>query len=202
MVDRSVYLVNMPYKTIRLNMSDKKQELLECALKLFYQKGVNSVGINEILQVSGISKKTLYKHFDSKESLILEALKLRSEEYLQWINAIIPTGASEQEVVEALFSGLDLWFSGSNEALGDFKGCFFINVAYEYKGNSGEITEYCKAHQFRFRDLINSKLPTDSTELLDSICLLVDGAINRAYVCDDNASAKHSLDIIKRLYFQ
>ncbi|MCV6623086.1 MAG: TetR/AcrR family transcriptional regulator [Cellvibrionaceae bacterium] len=182
-------------------MSDKKQELLECALKLFYQKGVNSVGINEILQISGISKKTLYKHFDSKESLILEALKLRSEEYLQWIDAIIPADASEQEVVDALFSGLDLWFSGNNEVLGDFKGCFFINVAYEYKGNSGEITEYCKEHQFKFRDLINSKLSNESTELLDSICLLVDGAINRAYVCDDKTSAKHSLDIIKRLYF-
>lgn len=56
-------------------MSKKRQQLINIALQLFYEKGINSVGINEILSVSGIAKKTLYNHFTSKEDLVLAALE-------------------------------------------------------------------------------------------------------------------------------
>ncbi|WP_299666825.1 TetR/AcrR family transcriptional regulator [uncultured Psychromonas sp.] len=56
-------------------MNKKRQLLIDTALSLFYKKGINTIGINEILQVSGVAKNTLYNHFSSKEELILAALE-------------------------------------------------------------------------------------------------------------------------------
>ncbi|MDF4603837.1 TetR/AcrR family transcriptional regulator, partial [Vibrio parahaemolyticus] len=55
-------------------MNKKKQLLIDTALSLFYKQGINSIGINEVLKVSGVAKRTLYSHFESKEALILAAL--------------------------------------------------------------------------------------------------------------------------------
>ena len=52
-------------------MSNKRELLTKTALDLFYKNGINSVGINEILKVSGVAKKTLYNYFGSKEELVL-----------------------------------------------------------------------------------------------------------------------------------
>ena len=62
-------------------MTNKKQQLTDTALKLFYEKGINSVGINEVLKVSGIAKKTLYNHFSSKEELVLATLEQRDHTF-------------------------------------------------------------------------------------------------------------------------
>ncbi|HIB63664.1 MAG TPA: TetR/AcrR family transcriptional regulator, partial [Phycisphaerales bacterium] len=49
--------------------SNRKQHLVETALKLFYQEGFHSTGIDKILAASGVAKMTLYKHFPSKDDL-------------------------------------------------------------------------------------------------------------------------------------
>jgi AcrR family transcriptional regulator len=66
-------------------MSKKRQQLIDTALPLFYEKGINSVGINEILSVSGIAKKTLYNHFTSKEELVLAALEQRNDNLMAYL---------------------------------------------------------------------------------------------------------------------
>ncbi|HFG1889890.1 TPA: TetR/AcrR family transcriptional regulator, partial [Vibrio cholerae] len=49
-------------------MNPKRQLLIDTALNLFYKNGINSIGINEVISVSGIAKRTLYSHFESKEA--------------------------------------------------------------------------------------------------------------------------------------
>ena len=66
-------------------MNQKRQLLIDTALDLFYQYGVNSIGINEILKVSGVAKKTLYSHFESKEALILATLEQRHVIFIEWL---------------------------------------------------------------------------------------------------------------------
>ena len=48
---------------------DKRTHIILTALSLFYQKGIHSVGINEIISVAGVAKKTMYHHFVSKDEL-------------------------------------------------------------------------------------------------------------------------------------
>ena len=68
-------------------MSKKRDLLLSTALELFYRHGINSIGINEVIKVSGVAKKTLYSHFNSKEDLVLRALEKRHLIFIQWLEA-------------------------------------------------------------------------------------------------------------------
>jgi len=56
-------------------VESKRNLLITRAFELFYTKGIHAVGINEILQYSGVAKKTLYHHFTSKDELVIATLK-------------------------------------------------------------------------------------------------------------------------------
>ena len=60
--------------------SAARQQILEIASQLFYQKGTQNVGINEVVAQSGVAKRTLYRHFPSKDDLILEVMQHRANQ--------------------------------------------------------------------------------------------------------------------------
>ena len=62
--------------------SAARQKILETASQLFYQKGIQHVGINEVIAASGVAKRTLYRHFPSKDDLILEVMQHRTVDTL------------------------------------------------------------------------------------------------------------------------
>lgn len=62
---------------------DNRNKILECALDLFYQKGYDAVGIQEICQMAGVTKPTLYHYFGSKYGLLETLLKEQFEAYIQ-----------------------------------------------------------------------------------------------------------------------
>lgn len=185
-------------------MSQKKQLLIDTALTLFYKNGVNSVGINEILTVSGIAKKTLYRYFESKEALILAVLEQRHQIFMTWLEEQIKESKTEQETITALFNALARWFSNEDTTLGDFRGCFFINTSAEFSELSSsidsDITQYCQAHKEQVHQLITSYMPTSEPLLIDAICLLKEGCINAAYVTKDHTAVAKSIDVLGRLY--
>ena len=59
--------------------SEARQRILEAADRLFYQDGIRAVGIDRIIAEAGVAKMSLYKHFPSKDDLILAVLKYREE---------------------------------------------------------------------------------------------------------------------------
>lgn len=61
---------------------DNRKKILECALDLFYQKGYDAVGIQEICQTAGVTKPTLYHYFGSKYGLLETLLKEQFEAYI------------------------------------------------------------------------------------------------------------------------
>lgn len=64
--------------------SDRREHLIETALQLFYQHGYHATGIDTILAASGVAKRTLYKHFASKDALILAVLRRRDAQFRTW----------------------------------------------------------------------------------------------------------------------
>lgn len=180
-------------------MNIKQQLLIDTALQLFYERGVNSIGINEILNVSGIAKKTLYNHFDSKESLVLAVLKQRNDNFLAWLDTKLKGATTDKDVIEKLFTGLSAWFAGSEVELGDFRGCFFINTAAEFSNPDSDISKYCQNHKQQVRDLIRQYLSKPNAELLDAICLLKEGAITMAYVSNDLTMPEKCIKILSKL---
>lgn len=178
-------------------MNSKRQLLIDTALQLFYQKGVNTIGINEILKVSGVAKKTLYHHFDSKDTLVLAALEQRNNIFIAWLERVLCDANNDKKVVNKLFNALADWFSGETE-LGDFRGCFFINTSAEFSDPSSDISLYCQAHKNQVRALIANKMSNPSDSYLDAICILKEGAITTAYVSNDLSAPKKCIQILDK----
>lgn len=180
-------------------MSKKRQLLIDISLQLFYEKGINSVGINEILTVSGIAKKTLYNHFDSKEDLVLAALKQRNHNFMTWLEMNLKEANTDIELVNILFNALSAWFSNTVIELGNFRGCFFINTSAEFSDPKSKVSQYCRDHKQQVRELISQYLATSNTELLDTICVLKEGAITMAYVSNDLSMPPKCIKIVEKL---
>jgi len=177
-------------------MNDKRALLVETALDLFYRKGINSVGINEVLTASGVAKKTLYHHFSGKEALVLATLQERDKRFLQWLEPQLQGSGSDQELVESLFGALTSWFKNQVPELADFQGCFFINTSAEFPDRESDISGYCAKHKQSVRQLIGHYLSSGSPVLLDMICTLKEGAIVSAYTCNDLNAAERCIEII------
>ena len=180
-------------------MNIKRQQLIDTALDLFYKNGIHSIGINEILKISGIAKKTLYNHFESKEELILAALEQRHNNFVTWLEGKLKESHSNKDLINRLFLALESWFLNSEPMLGDFHGCFFINSSAEFSHSNHHITLFCRRHKHQVRQVIARSMTNSSPLLLDAICIMKEGAITSAYVTNDTSAAKQSIAVLGKL---
>jgi AcrR family transcriptional regulator len=105
-----------------------RERILETAYDLFAHRGVRDVGVDEIIERSGVAKATLYRHFPSKDALVLAFLERREE---LWTRGFVEAGArargkTPEEQLLAIFDVFDGWFRRR-----DFEACSFINVLLE-----------------------------------------------------------------------
>ena len=189
------------------NIMDKQQQIISTALSLFYKKGIHAVGINEILAVSGIAKKTLYKHFESKDALICACLVARDMCFNAWLKKIC-LQPSAILVAQAIFFGLKKWINNEVSELGNFNGCFFINTAAEYPIENDPIAKLCKQHkQTNFEIILSAFLETPefahnrekAIEAAHHLLILKEGFITRARVMHDVSVAPPSDNILKAI---
>lgn len=189
------------------NIMDKQQQIISTALSLFYKKGIHAVGINEILAVSGIAKKTLYKHFESKDALICACLVARDICFNAWLKKIC-IQPSAMLVAQAIFAGLKKWINNEVSELGCFNGCFFINTAAEYPVENNPIAKLCKQHkQANFEIILSALLETPefahnrekAIEATQHLLILKEGYICRARVMHDVTVTPPSDNILKAI---
>jgi AcrR family transcriptional regulator len=111
------------------NGGGARERLLAAAYELFSRRGVQAVGIEAILERSGVARQTLYRNFASKQDLALAFLKRREELWTEgWLQAEVRRRASApQDRLLAIFDVFDDWFREPG-----FEGCSFINVMLEH----------------------------------------------------------------------
>ncbi|WP_117232653.1 TetR/AcrR family transcriptional regulator [Vibrio maerlii] len=181
-------------------MSKKRQLLVDTALDLFYHQGVNNIGINEILKVSGVAKRTLYSHFESKDALLLAALEQRHNNFIDWLAKELKGADSQQQVIDQVFGGLEKWFTNQAEQLGRFRGCFFINTSAEFSDIESDVVKYCRFHKAEVKALISRHLLSKNHNLLDAICIMKEGAITTAYMTGQGVEvSRKSAEILKSI---
>lgn len=186
-------------------MSAKRLQLISTAFTLFYEKGVHAVGVNEILNASGVAKKTLYHHFRSKDDLVLAVLEYRDECFRNWLQSRLDAAPIGNEKIEALFDALDDWFNDRVDALLPFHGCFFINVSGEYSELRHPIHEQCAHHKECVVELITRQVETFiadddlAVQIGSVLSLLKEGAITVAYVQGDRSAALKAKDSAMRI---
>src|SRR5271167_4150273 len=91
--------------------SEARQRILETADRLFYKDGLRAVGIDRIIAEAEVAKMSLYKHFPSKDDLILAVLKYREEKTLEFFRAAMERhGQRSKNSLRAFFAALKEWF--------------------------------------------------------------------------------------------
>ena len=107
---------------------EARERILDGSYELFSQRGVQAVGVDEVIETAGVAKATLYRHFPSKDDLVIAFLEQREE---RWTRELVEAGAKSrgstpEEQLLAIFDVFDEWFRRE-----DFEACSFINVLLE-----------------------------------------------------------------------
>ena len=93
-----------------LDPAATRAKILDSATRLFYERGTLAVGVNEVAEAAGVSKVTLYRHFENKDDLVAEFLRRRSDRVSAWLRDV-SANAEGPERVLALFDALEQWFA-------------------------------------------------------------------------------------------
>ena len=107
---------------------DARERILETAYELFSRRAIRDVGVDEVIERAGVAKATLYRHFPSKDDLVVAFLERREERWtVEWVEAEArQRGTKPEEQLLAIFELFDEWFQRD-----DFEACSFINVLVE-----------------------------------------------------------------------
>lgn len=113
----------------RSGTGDARERILASAYELFSRRGIRAVGIESIIAHSGVARQTLYRHFASKQELVLAFLERREELWTKgWLRGEVERRADDPaERLLAIFDVFDEWFRRD-----DYEGCSFINVMLEH----------------------------------------------------------------------
>ena len=168
-----------------------KARILETADRLFYLQGIRAVGVDTIAAEIGISKRTLYNHFPSKNELIAAYLAGRFKQ--------VP--ASDKPPVEQILGTFDRLERGF--AAKGFRGCPFVNAVAELGAADRSVKKiaiaFKESRRIWFRDLLMQLEVADANGLATQLQLLVDGAIATVLVRNDPSAARAAKDAARVL---
>lgn len=152
-----------------------KDKVLQTAAQLFYQKGYRAVGVDTIAAEAGIGKMTLYRHYPSKDELIIAYLTESNDEFWDYFEQITQDAATPREKLQAFFQGLQAYVTAPR-----CYGCPFLHVAAEYPEAEYPGHEIALEHKrsvlARFRQLAAEAGAANPEALAGQLFLLMDGA--------------------------
>jgi AcrR family transcriptional regulator len=151
-----------------------QERILAITDRLFYGRGIRAVGVDTIAAEVGISKRTLYNYFPSKDDLIVAYLSRR-------VRPRQPSDGPPAEQILGDFDRLERSFAD-----GGFRGCPFVNAVAELKEPDHAANRIALAFKDQrrawFGDLLRRLAVADPETLATQLMLLVDGAIEAAAV--------------------
>ena len=179
--------------------ASKRDELVRKALKTFYRDGFGATGMDKLVAETGVSKTSMYKHFRTKDELILAVLRLRDENFRNWLTRRIEQLAkSPKERLLALFDALDEWFAEDT-----FRSCMFIKASSEYQDPNNPIHAACAEHKrllLTYIEDVAIKAGGENPALLArQLLLLKEGAIVTAHLQGRGGVAEDAKKVAKIL---
>jgi AcrR family transcriptional regulator len=117
----------------------KKQQIVTAAFLLFKENGFYATGVDLIMRTAGVSKRTLYKYFPTKNDLIVATLEHYRSIYKEHIHTLLNhQDMNSREKLLALFDDATDWFNDTN-----FHGCLAVNAMGEFSGKNQMIENSC-----------------------------------------------------------
>lgn len=166
-----------------------RERILRAAYELFSRRGIRAVGTEEVIERAGVAKATLYRHFATKNDLVLAVLDRREQ---LWTYGLIEAqsrerGATPEEQLLAIFDVMHDWFRGRD----GYEGCSFINVLLELGADHPAGRASIK-HIDHVRDIVRQRALaaglSDAEDFAWSWHILMKGAIILAAVGDHDAA--------------
>ncbi|MFE3260793.1 TetR/AcrR family transcriptional regulator [Nocardia sp. NPDC059091] len=162
-------------------MSEARDRLLDTATRLFYAEGIHTVGIDRIIAEAGIAKATFYRHFKTKEDLVVAYLVREYGRQREVLEAI--PGAGTDSIV-GIFERLGELSCGPG-----FRGCPFLNAAVEFPNPEHAVRKVVDDYRGWFRDLMADRLRaaghTDIDDAARALLLTRDGVAVSGGMGDD-----------------
>jgi AcrR family transcriptional regulator len=169
-----------------VDVDETRVKLLDAAEELFYERGIQMVGIDEVRSTSGVSLKRLYQAFPAKRQLV-EAYLLRRDG--RWRGRLAAYVADHPDnPIPAVFDWLREWFAEPG-----FRGCAFVNSFGELGSVEPGIADVVRAHHAAVREFLAGLVAelevTDPDELADQLWLLLVGSSTGAAITGDPGMA-------------
>jgi AcrR family transcriptional regulator len=138
-------------ETDRHQGSVARQRILDCASDLFAHRGIHSVSVDELVERADVGRATFYRHFPSKEHLVLAFLAQREQVWVHgWLeNEAKRRGGTPEEQLLVIFDLLSEWFATDN-----FEGDVFINILLETGDRQPPIRQACLAGLRSVRSIV------------------------------------------------
>lgn len=155
----------------------KRDELVRKSLAVFYRDGFHATGMDALVAETGISKTTMFKHFRTKDDLILAVLRYRDETFRNWfLRKLDECDLPPKDKLLAVFDILKEWFEEP-----DFRGCMFIKASAEFQDPGHPA--YCQSTEHKrmllaaFKNLAERAHARQPELLARQLLLLKEGAI-------------------------
>lgn len=177
----------------------KRDELVRNALAVFNRNGFHATGMDTLVTETGISKTTMFKHFRTKEELILAVLRLRDENFRNWmlrrLKDLAPDPAGQ---LLMLFDVLAEWFEEP-----DFRGCMFVKAVSEFQDPAHPIHAQSAEHKrLMFQAIAAIAKEAGASAPMDlarQLLLLKEGAVvasQMGYEIDPAGNAKRAAKVL------
>jgi AcrR family transcriptional regulator len=152
-----------------------RERILEAAACLFYQDGIHAVGVDTIIAESGVAKMTLYRHFQSKDDLIVAYLERSNHRFWAWLEGEMAEVADPRAKLVRAFRAL-----GRQATSPTCRGCGFQGAAAEFPDPAHPVHKVALAHKRqvleRFTALGRQARLRSPETLAAQLLLLMDGA--------------------------
>jgi len=156
-----------------------RTSILAAADRLFYERGVRGVGVDAIADAAGVTKRTLYYHFPTKEALAAAYLEARDAPTRIAIESTVGTHALPGDRILSVFDHLARWF-----ATPSYRGCPFNNAVAEQAGSEAEAI--ARRHKEAVASWLSDQAQLGGArrpkEVGAQLLVLIDGALNGAMI--------------------
>lgn len=172
--------------------SAPRERLLGTAARIFYAEGINTVGVGRIVKEADVTLATFYRHFPSKQDLVLAYLQRVHDDYETLAAAAQAAAKDPGDMLKLIGRNItaQLFEPG-------FRGCAFINAASEFEDPDGPVMRAVLAHRAWFHDLVRDTLASAGHPRPDLAAsryvMLRDGATTAGHL-GDPSQARDAFD--------
>ena len=172
-----------------------RERLVQAASRLFYYEGVRAIGVERLIAEAGVTKATFYRHFASKDDLVVAYL-LTKDAYYREVAEPLAAAHPPAEAIDLIFEAI-----AEHARERGFRGSPFLNAAAEYPDADHPVRGLVASHREWIRTLFRGLLTrlghTDPESAAGALLMMYDGAMAAGYLDDAMASHETLLNAVR-----